>query len=336
MMSKSDKARLGVFLLVVGLLALGVLVAFAGLQLWDSGDNYVLYSRTTVNGLNEGSQVKLRGVLVGTVSGMEIDPENIERIKISVSLKEGTPIMQDTRAVIESQGLTGLRYIDLNGGSASSTPLKPGEEIKTELGLLGKLSGRAEDITDNTDNMILEISKIASLQNREAVERILVKSESLVEHTDQMVVELTKALIVSREFIERNEGTISQTLRNTQQVTAQMPGLIADGRRVVVRAEDTLKSPAINELLSGLVLTNDTMRSRIEQIDVNSITAAVNNLQMLIVKLIGSLGQNQEQVRAMVFNMRRTSDNIKMLSQDLKEKPSKLIFSDDPEPRKLP
>lgn len=336
MMSKSDKARLGVFLLVSGLLALGVLVAFAGLQLWDSGDSYVIYSRDTVNGLNEGSQVKLRGVLVGTVREMEVDPQNIERIKISVSLKDGTPIMKDTRAVIESQGMTGLRYIDLKGGSVGSTRLGIGQEIETERGLIGKLSNRAEDISARTDNMILEISKVASQENRQRIERILAKSESLVEHTDQMVVELTKTLIVSREFIQANEGTISQTLRNAQQASAQLPGLLADGRRVVVRADDTLKSPAINELLTGLVLTNDTMRARIEQLDITSITGAMNTLQLLVVKLINSLGQNQEQVRAMVFNMRRTSDNLKMLSQDLKEKPSKLLFSDDPEPRKLP
>lgn len=336
MMSKSDKARLGVFLLITGVLILGVLAAFAGLKIWDTGDSYVLYSRDTVNGLNVGSQVKLRGVLVGTVREMQIDPENIERIKIDVSLKDGTPIMQDTRAVIASQGLTGLRYIDLNGGSAGSKRLEPGQEILTEPGLIGKLSNRAEDITDHTDQMILEISKVASTENRQRVERILAKSESLVEHTDQMVVELTKTLIVSREFIQNNEASIGQTLRNAQRASAQLPALVADGRRVMGRADDTLNNPAINELLTGLVLTNTSMRTRIDQIDVNSITGAVNNLQMLIVKLIGSLGQNQEQVRAMVFNMRRTSDNIKMLSQDLKEKPSKLLFSDDPEPRKLP
>ena len=47
-----------------------------------------------------------------------------EEIEVILEVKGGTPIKQDTVAILESQGITGLKYIDLVGGTKNSPLLK--------------------------------------------------------------------------------------------------------------------------------------------------------------------------------------------------------------------
>ena len=76
-------------------------------------------------GLNVDAPVKYLGVDVGKVSRIEIDPRNSQQVRLHFLIDRGTPIKQDSLAVLKTQGLTGIAYIELSGGSAGSPPLLP-------------------------------------------------------------------------------------------------------------------------------------------------------------------------------------------------------------------
>lgn len=336
MMSKTDKARLGVFLTVAAILLIGVLVAFAGLKLWDSSDHYFIYSTESVAGLNVGSQVRLRGVSVGTISAMRINPKNVEEIEIDIALKPKTPIMSNTRAVLTSQGMTGLKYIDLKFGTKDAKRLKPKSTIPAEPGLIAKLSNRADGLSKRTDDIVADVAKIVSGENRQRIERILDQSEKLVTNSNMLVVEMTKTLVVTREFIQKNEKPLSITIQNASVASRELPSIMREGRGVIAVARTKVDGVDVVPLLNGLVQTNQLVQAKINALDLNRIFTTLNTLQTLVVKLIGTMSQNQEQVRAMLYNLRRTTDNLKDLSRALKDKPSRLVFEDKPAPRKLP
>jgi len=60
---------------------------------------------------------------VGKVQNIKLDPENPQQVQLLFAIEHGTPIKQDTLAVLKSQGLTGIAYVELSGGAPSAPPL---------------------------------------------------------------------------------------------------------------------------------------------------------------------------------------------------------------------
>ena len=127
-----------------GLFIIGFSIAIAIVAVWLGSPGrrddvvYRIHFPDSVSGLAVGDAVKFRGIDVGTVRSMIIDPENARLVLIDVRLRKETPIKTDTRASLALKGITGVVYIELNGGDQAAKTLlavtPPGEipEIPSE------------------------------------------------------------------------------------------------------------------------------------------------------------------------------------------------------------
>jgi phospholipid/cholesterol/gamma-HCH transport system substrate-binding protein len=118
--------------LLVGAVVLALLGALAALSVWlvkadVDGEvaRYEIAFAGTVSGLREGGQVLYRGIPVGRAGAIRIDPANVEQVLVTVEIERSTPIKADTVATIEMQGITGLAYVQLSGGTQASARLDP-------------------------------------------------------------------------------------------------------------------------------------------------------------------------------------------------------------------
>src|SRR3546814_18104317 len=61
---------------------------------------------------------------------MQINPRNVEQVQVTLSVPAGTPIKADTVASLELEGITGVAYVQLSGGTQEAPPLaaQPGQE----------------------------------------------------------------------------------------------------------------------------------------------------------------------------------------------------------------
>lgn len=84
---------------------------------------YRIHFPDSVSGLTAGDTVKFRGVDVGTVKAMGIDPENSRLVQVDVRLRKDTPVKTDTRASLTLKGITGVVFIELNGGDPAAKTL---------------------------------------------------------------------------------------------------------------------------------------------------------------------------------------------------------------------
>ena len=77
----------------------------------------------SVSGLTAGDIVKYRGIDVGTVKSMDIDPDDSRLVLVDVRLRKDAPVKTDTRASLTMKGITGVVFIELNGGDPASKTL---------------------------------------------------------------------------------------------------------------------------------------------------------------------------------------------------------------------
>jgi phospholipid/cholesterol/gamma-HCH transport system substrate-binding protein len=115
---------------VVGVFVCLLLAAMIGFVYWlgkygyqQEYDFYYVHMMESVSGLSPEASVKYRGVDVGIVEKIRLNPENSEEVELLLKLKRGTRIKIDTRATIRSFGITGLAFVDLTGGDKDAAPL---------------------------------------------------------------------------------------------------------------------------------------------------------------------------------------------------------------------
>ena len=76
-----------------------------------------------VTGLAAGGEVHFNGIKVGQVKRVVFNPDDPREVFALAQINEDTPVRADTTATIGSQGLTGVAYISLKGGSPEAKSL---------------------------------------------------------------------------------------------------------------------------------------------------------------------------------------------------------------------
>lgn len=169
----------GAFVLVLGAaLVAAVLWLAAGGSTKTKVDLYRSIMEESVSGLSANAPVKFNGVEVGQVRTIRLDPKNPERVLLTLAIEHGTPITVDTLAVLKTQGLTGIAYVELAGGARGSAPLvasSPGELplIPSKASLTARLENVIMTVLGKVERTSTTLDALLSEQNRAAVSSAL-------------------------------------------------------------------------------------------------------------------------------------------------------------------
>ena len=132
---------------IIGLVVIGVAVAFVVFAYQrtgaGSGSGYSLAARfPNVTGVSAGTDVRVSGMKVGTVTGSRLDPKTFQAV-LDLSIDPAVRLPVDSSAAITSEGILGGSYISLTPGGDPQT-LKAGDEITDTQGatdLMGLIGG---------------------------------------------------------------------------------------------------------------------------------------------------------------------------------------------------
>lgn len=135
---------------------------------------YRIHFAESVSGLSLGDPVKFLGVDVGTVETMIIDPADPRKVRVDVRLSKDAPVKTDTQATLKLKGITGVFFIELNGGSADAKRLlavtPPGQvpeipagksTLNTVLDELPKVIEKFSVIEDKTAKVVDDVGEVA-------------------------------------------------------------------------------------------------------------------------------------------------------------------------------
>ncbi len=211
----------GAFVLVLGaVLIAGVLWLASGGAFQKRYDLYLAIEDESVAGLNLNASVKYNGVDVGKVREIRLDPRNPERVNLLFAIERGTPIKEDTIAVLKTQGLTGIAYVELSGGARDAPLLfaTAGSKypvIRTKPSLSARLENVLTTVLAKLDSTSNNINAILNDENRAAVGSALADI-AIVAHT----------IAVRKDTLAAGIADAARTFENASQATARIGPVI--------------------------------------------------------------------------------------------------------------
>jgi phospholipid/cholesterol/gamma-HCH transport system substrate-binding protein len=211
----------GLFVLVLSAaLIAGVLWLATGGAFQKEYDPYLAIEDESVAGLNLNAPVKYNGVDVGKVRQIRLDPGNPERVNLLFAIERGTPINEDTVAVLKTQGLTGIAYVELSGGARDAPPLRadPRNEypvIRTKPSLSARLENVLTTVLAKLDSTSNNINAILSDENQAAFKNILAD-----------VATVTRTIAARKDMLDAGIAGAARTFDNGARATAQLGPVI--------------------------------------------------------------------------------------------------------------
>lgn len=247
--------RVGFFVLGFSLLLIiGALWLSVGLS-GKTYKTYKVYMYESVSGLSVKAPVKYNGVEIGSVTDISLYPQNPKKVQLLLSIETDMPIYNGVRATLQTQGLTGLAFLELKGGMVSKGLLqtKTGQsypEIPSAPSLFFRLDSALDDLTDNIREISTSLRDFLNPQNATAVKNTL-----------QNFSALSEDLKHNSQKLDAMMNNAQVTLKNTAKASQDLPALMLNMRR----SSEALASSA-NEakiMLSNGSSTMNTVNSQV-------------------------------------------------------------------------
>ncbi|WP_455755513.1 MlaD family protein [Sulfurimonas sp.] len=161
----------------------------------DISQYYINFDESVL-GLNIDAPVKYRGISVGKVEELKINPNNSEQVQVLISILKTTPIKVDTIAKLTAQGITGLSYINLSMGSreASDLKLEEGEKypvIKTMPSFFENFESSLGSMSTKLSSTLGQTEKLLNDENQEQVAILLKNSASFMQKLEKLLDDKT-------------------------------------------------------------------------------------------------------------------------------------------------
>jgi phospholipid/cholesterol/gamma-HCH transport system substrate-binding protein len=264
MEDKVNFAAVGAFVIVLA-------VAIIGGSLWLSSgkyqrkayDAYETYMTDSVAGLNLNAAVRYRGVNVGRVREIVLAPGNVEQVRLRLEIERGTPVKADTVATLQTQGLTGIAFIELSGGRRDSVALRaePGQDvpvIASGPSFMGRLETATPVLLANLARVTDNLNATLDESNRQALHATL---------ADLAV--LTHALAARSSTIDAALASTLRTADNAARASAELPQMVQRFSRTAdalerMAADVSAASASARDTLDGARGTLDSARSTLD------------------------------------------------------------------------
>lgn len=288
---------------IVGMFVLGFIACLIALIIWLTNGfekvntiEYRVVTNESVSGLSVNSPIDYRGVDVGKVASMELNHDDPRYVTIYLNIDVGTPIKNDTEAVLMSRGITGLVNVSLTGGTPEAGALLPSKADPIPTIKNGaSLSRRLDEALNNVTHSLSELSK-------------------------------KMGLILTTENIDN----LSNILSNTNTFTADLATVGDKINALTEKATGTIDTiqPQIKDAAQAFSSFADHLQGSTKQLENMSvkINSTLDSAESTL-NTWGSLGQEANGSLQDVFPVLENAlYNFSLFMQELEAKPNSIIL----------
>lgn len=312
-MKVKREAKIGIFAVAMILAAWAGIRFLSGIDIFSRNVEYCA-AYDQINGVQAASPVMMRGVKIGTVTGIAFDPSQSDKVVLRFTIRRTYRIPTDSEAKIVSSSLMGAKAIEISYGKAR-TFLEAGDTIR---------SSRDRDLMDMAGSEL----------------------DFFKQRFSQLTDDLSRTLGNINRILEENAASLSGTMTHLNGITGNVDELLAAERAHLHEAVGGLSEFAValgNNAgrVDSILLHVDEMAGKLsDQEFAENLAGSVGELNALLEKLNeqqGTLGKLMNDA-ALYDSLTEASGNLAALLEDLRAYPARYVhlslFGRDPEKMK--
>ena len=318
MATRAQQIRLGIFFLV----SLAVLALFfsvvAGSHLLSQRDTYYIeFTDMPISGLNKGASVKYLGLSIGRIEDISIAPDDLATVVVEISIdkeRAENAIRTDTEARMASLGITGLKYIELFGGSDTAQVLSPGATIAASATFFSNLQERAEVLSSKIEQSVDKLNALLSSENQRTFTDMLRQTGDLVATANALVQD-------NRSAFDETAANMVATSRSLVQTSATLAAA-ADSLHVL------FEGAKLQQIVDDLQVTMHKLRQQMDgpiPLLVAKIDTVVGNMDRTFVGIDQTVGASRQNLLRAMQDLEETLQNIRETTEIIRENPAVLI-----------
>ncbi len=297
--------------LAAGAFVLGVTALLIVMVMWLTRDKtqqqaFELVSREAVSGLQLQAGVRYKGVMVGRVQTIELDPNARGQIRIQISVDKNTPVSTTTFASLGFQGVTGLAFIQLDDDVETSPMLEAEGDalprIPLRSGLVSRLTEQGGNLMEKVDLITQNMNKLLHADNQ----KILIGS----------IHELGQAAASISQLALQVDAVLAQQTRAEQ---LSLPRMAAQTEATLksIQASSEKLSESLEAVASRISEPGGTLEKLEQSADVMQFTA-----QSVHANLMPQINRSAENS---VYAVRQLSK----IADEVSETPQLLLWGKD-------
>jgi ABC-type transporter Mla subunit MlaD len=291
-----QKMRLGIFV-IIGMVILAAFIAIpVGLRFTERTKMYyTLFQGETLYGLDVGAKVRFNGMSIGVVERISYLPEDLTKMRVDMSVPHNFPIKVDMHTTTGLVGITGLKYIEISGGSNESEYLKQGGEIPNRQSMFASIGDKAGELADKVDVLLSHLNVLTHPDSLRSLKVIMDNVADITGDAKEAFSDVRTFIPTAGKIADTTKLIISEALKITKDIS-EVTGNFKEG----LSGSD----------IAGIVLRMDSTMALVKTL--------AEDVSLMVM-------QTKEDFAATVDNLKETAENANLLMRTLSDNPSLLI-----------
>lgn len=318
-MKKAQKLRLGIFILVSSLLLIFVFLYFIAQAMFERKDHYyVAYQDISVSGLQVGSPVKFLGINVGSIAEIGIAPDDVNTIIVKLTLQENTPVKVDAVADIVAMGITGLKTIEIRGGTQEADFLAPGGYINPGTSLTEDITGKAEVLAFKAEQVLNNLQDFTDPANMAAFREAAQGITALADQANLTILTVS-------DILEENREDVRQTLLTINNISNEVNNTSGELYHAIARFNEIMQGDTLSEVLANFRDISLTLKETKLNELIEELAMATKQTQSLMLRVGDDIDQGAESLIDNLTLLQSTLVNLNDVSRKISTDPSILV-----------
>ena len=257
----------------------------------------------SVSGLNIASPVKYMGLNIGNVKKITINPDEPDSVIVTFSVDKNIPLRSDCYAFIELEGITGLKYIEIEGGSKNSPVLQTSKtnpaSIKTIPSFNAKLFEAVSKTTDKLNKLLDNLNNALSAEKISHVNKILLHLEKISAYLDKNKYLLEKSIKNFNDMQNNIKTAVKEVKKEISKLAAHTLKTETDINKSIHSVSKNTSNLIIDldkKIKSGQYDFKDIVEKNLKPLDKSN-----KELQKALIKLQLLLNQLQNSPSDIIF-----------------------------------
>jgi phospholipid/cholesterol/gamma-HCH transport system substrate-binding protein len=319
MKTQTQKIRLGIFIFISFVILVSLIMFFAVNKLFEKTDTYfVSYHGVSVSGLEVGSPVNYLGIKIGTISNIFIDPQDVSIIIVELALQSGTPIKKDAYADIISMGITGLKTIEIRGGSNLAESLREGEFIKAGASAAEEITGKANVLAEKAEKVINNLQLFTNPEN-------LNKFSDAAENINLLAGQLNTTIQLVELLIKENRTEVRETIKTANLVAGNINESSLKLKQAIYSINNIIQSDTIQDIVGNAHDISQLLKEANIRLFIENLAEVADRTRQLLYRIDQELDINSQELTESVQSLRITLSNLEETSNRINSDPSILI-----------